>query len=124
MEGRLTADCADFADGVGRLGSFNNVLDRSLFSAYFQAMKQSAFVQVPLSEAKTYLGRLLERASRGETVYIRRGNERFLIQPVAEIDPIPIRPPGYFGNAYSDAEIKEDNRLAKASVIKAPKDLE
>jgi hypothetical protein len=35
-----------------------------------------------------------------------------------------MRPAGYFANAYSQAEIQEDNRLAKASVVKAPKDLE
>ena len=87
-------------------------------------MKQSAFVQVPLSQAKTFLGRLLERAARGDTVYIRRGDQRFLIQPVPEIDPIPIRPPGYFANTYTKAEIKTDNILAKASVIKPPRDLE
>jgi hypothetical protein len=77
-----------------------------------------------LSDAKAYLGRLLERASRGEIIYIRRGDKRFLLQPVAEIDPIPMRPAGYFSNAYSAAEIREDNKIAKASVIKAPKDLE
>lgn len=35
-----------------------------------------------------------------------------------------MRPVGYFANAYSQVEIQEDNRLAKASVICAPKDLE
>jgi hypothetical protein len=46
------------------------------------------------------------------------------LQEVPEIEPVPIRPPNYFANAYSQAEIQEDNRLAKASVIRAPKDLE
>jgi len=58
-----------------------------------------------LSHAKTYLG-------------------RFILQPVPEIEPIPTRPAGYFANAYSRAEIQEDNRLAKASAVRAPKDLE
>jgi hypothetical protein len=35
-----------------------------------------------------------------------------------------IRPPNYFAKVYSRAEIQEGNRLAKASVIRAPKDLE
>ncbi len=35
-----------------------------------------------------------------------------------------MRPAGYFANAYTCAEIQEDNRLAKASVVRAPKDLE
>ena len=77
-----------------------------------------------LSNAKTYLGRLMEKAGRGETVYIVKGHRRFVLQPVPEIEPIPVRPAGYFANAYSRAEIQEENRLAKASVIRAPKDLE
>jgi hypothetical protein len=77
-----------------------------------------------LSTAKTYLGRLMEKASRGETVYIFTGRRRFVLREVPEIEPIPMRPAGYFANTYSRAEIQEDNRLAKASVIRAPQDLE
>jgi hypothetical protein len=77
-----------------------------------------------LSKAKTYLGRLVDKAGRGETVYIIKGHRRFVLQPAPEIEPIPLRPPGYFAGAYSRAEIQEDNRLAKASVIRPPKDLE
>lgn len=77
-----------------------------------------------LSHAKTYLGRLIDKAGRGEAVYIARGQVRFLLQQVPSIDPIPIRPPGYFDNCYTKAEIRDENRLAKASVIRAPKDLE
>jgi len=77
-----------------------------------------------LSSAKTYLGRLVEKAGRGETVYIVRGRRRFILQEVPEIEPIPMRPAGFFANIYTPAEIREDNRLAKSSVIRAPKDLE
>jgi len=77
-----------------------------------------------LSNAKTYLGRLMEKASHGETVYIVKGHRRFVLQAVPEIEPIPLRLTGYFANAYSRAEIQADNRLAKASVVRAPKDLE
>jgi hypothetical protein len=77
-----------------------------------------------LSSAKTYLGRLVAKAGRGEAVYIVTGRRRFVLQEVPEIEPIPIRPAGYFANVYSQAEIREDNRLAKASVVQAPKDLE
>ena len=80
--------------------------------------------QFTLSNAKTYLGRLMEKASRGETIYIVKGRQRFVLQEVPEIEPIPVRPAGYFAHAYSRAEIQEDNRLAKASVIRAPNDLE
>lgn len=77
-----------------------------------------------LSTAKTYLGRLVEKASRGEMVYIVKGHRRFVLQEVPEIEPIPSRPAGYFTDVYTKAEIQEDNRLAKASVVRAPKDLE
>jgi hypothetical protein len=112
------------------------MLDISLNVAYIQPMKiasrprfrkqktNSQSQMFTLSNAKTYLGRLMEKASRGETIYIVRGRQRFVLQEVPEIEPIPIRPPNYFANAYSQAEIQEDNRLAKASVIRAPKDLE
>jgi hypothetical protein len=79
---------------------------------------------VSLSKAKTYLGRLVDKAAAGETVYIVKGHKRFVLQPVPEIDPIPLRPPGYFANVYSKAEIAEENRFAKASVIRPPKDIE
>jgi hypothetical protein len=78
----------------------------------------------PLSVAKTYLGRLVEKAGRGEPVYIVTGHRRFVLQEVPEIEPIPMRPPGYFAQVYSKAEAQEDNRLAKACVIQPPKDLE
>jgi hypothetical protein len=77
-----------------------------------------------LSKAKTYLGRLVEKAGHGETVYIVKGHRRFVLQEVPEIEPIPMRPAGFFASAYSKAEIQEENRLAKSSVIRAPKDLE
>lgn len=77
-----------------------------------------------LSNAKTYLGRLVAKAGRGEPVYIVTGRRRFVLQEVPEIEPIPMRPAGYFANVYSKTEIQEDNRLAKASVVRAPKDLE
>jgi len=77
-----------------------------------------------LSNAKTYLGRLVEKAGHGEVVYIVKGHRRFVLQAVPEIEPIPMRPAGFFADAYSKAEIQEENRLAKASVVRAPKDLE
>lgn len=77
-----------------------------------------------LSDAKTYLGRLMEKASQGQIVYIARGQRRFVLQEVPPIDPIPIRPIGYFADAYTKREIVEENQLAKASVLQAPRDLE
>ena len=77
-----------------------------------------------LSEAKTYLGRLVDKVRNGETVYIIRGQHRFVLQEVPPVEPIPMRPPGYFAECYSKSEIAESNRLAKASVVRPPKDLE
>jgi len=71
-----------------------------------------------LSNAKTYLGRLMEKAGKGQTVYIMRGERRFILQVVPPVDPIPIRPAGYFANCYSREEIQEQNCLAKASIIR------
>jgi hypothetical protein len=110
--------------------------DTSLDSAYVQPVRIASRSRsrrpkvnlqsqlFTLSNAKTYLGRLVEKAGRGETVYIVRGHRRFVLQAVPEIEPIPVRPAGYFASACSSAEIREENRLAKASVIRAPKDLE
>jgi len=77
-----------------------------------------------LSSAKTYLGRLVEKAGKGQTVYILRGQRRFILQEVRPIDPIPVRPPGYFSDCYGKQEVFELNQLAKASIVRAPGDLE
>lgn len=77
-----------------------------------------------LGRAKTDLSQLIARAEQGEVVYIIHGHRKFILQPVAEIEPIPVRPPGYFDNCYTAEEIAADNRLAKVSVIRAPRDLE
>lgn len=68
-----------------------------------------------LSTAKTYLGRLADKAKKGEPVYILRGNERFVLQVVPDIEPIPARPVGYF--QFDQQDIELDNRFAKASVM-------
>jgi hypothetical protein len=77
-----------------------------------------------LSKAKTYLGRLMEKARKGEPVYIVRGQHRFVLQEVPPIDPIPNRPAGYFAEIYNKEEIREQNLLAKSSVVRPPKDIE
>src|SRR5438067_701073 len=77
-----------------------------------------------LSKAKAYLGRLIEKASRGESVYIVRGQDRFILQQVFPIAPIPIRHPGFFDHAYTREEIEEQNDLAKGCVVPSPLDIE
>jgi hypothetical protein len=77
-----------------------------------------------LSYAKTFLGRLLEKAGKGETVYIIRGERRFIVQEVPPIDPIPIRPAGYFDDCYTSGDTEELNALGKDSVLAPPDDLD
>ena len=61
---------------------------------------------------------------KNQRVYIVPGRHRFILQEVPEIEPIPLRPPGYFANCYTNEVIASDNRLSKASVVRAPKGLE
>ena len=77
-----------------------------------------------LSTAKTYLGRLTDKAMKGEPVYIVRGEHRFVLRHLPPFDPIPMRPAGYFANHDTAAETATLNQQAKASVIRAPQDLE
>lgn len=71
-----------------------------------------------LSHAKAYLGRLIEKAEQGRDIFIVRGRKRFCLQFVPEIEPIPIRPPGYF---QLDAEdIALDKQFSAANVIPRP----
>lgn len=123
---------------AGRQGknSIERKLDNSLRIDYLQFMKTAAksvnrsridlgSETFSLSSAKAYLGRLIDKAGNGEAVYIVRGQRRFLLQEVPQIDPIPMRPPGYFARCYNNkAEIAEENSLAKASVVRPPEDLE
>ena len=110
-------------------------LDISLKTGYCQPMKVAhrplrrrkvnfRSDSFSLSNAKTYLGRLVEKASKGQTVYIVRGQHRFILREVPPIEPIPIRPAGYFANCHGQEEVREQNKLAKASVVRAPADLE
>ena len=77
-----------------------------------------------LSSTKANLGRLMAKAMKGEKVYIVRGRHQFVLQAAPGIESIPLRPSGYFANCYTPEEIAQDNRLSKASVIRAPKNLE
>ncbi len=79
--------------------------------------RQSRSNTYSLSTAKSYLGRLVDKARKGEAVYILRGSERFILQAVPDIEPIPMRPAGYFEFDAEDRSL--DKRFAKASVIPA-----
>ena len=49
-----------------------------------------------VSQAKPKLGSLLDKAGKGQSVYLRRKERLYRIEPVAEIEPIPVQPFGYF----------------------------
>jgi hypothetical protein len=132
--GRIIGDGKIMLGSECRMGG--RCLDDRLMKVYVQPMKVAnrprakkprhdfQSQRFTLSGAKSYLGRLIEKVMKGETVYIVRGRHRFILQEVPEIEPIPLRVPGYFANCYTSEEIGSDNRLSKASVVRAPKDLE
>ncbi len=49
-----------------------------------------------VSQAKPKLGSLLDQAGKGQSVYLRRKERLYRIEPVVELEPIPSRPFGYF----------------------------
>ena len=55
-----------------------------------------------VSEAKPKLGSLLDKAGAGQTIYLRRKERLYRIELVPEIEPIPLRPFGYFVNEPGD----------------------
>lgn len=65
-----------------------------------------------VSQAKPKLGRLLDQAEQGKAVYLRRKDRLFRIEPVAEIEPIPNRPLGYFTVEEDDPSVKQANLAA------------
>jgi hypothetical protein len=58
-----------------------------------------------VSQAKAKLGQLLDKAGDGQSVYVRRKERLFRIEPVTEIEPIPNRPFGYFAIEADDPMI-------------------
>ena len=49
-----------------------------------------------VSEAKPKLGELLDKVGKGQEVYLRRKHRLFRIEAIAEVEPIPVRPVGFF----------------------------
>jgi len=69
-----------------------------------------------ISEAKRRLGAMADEALRGEKVIIIRKSRLLTLQEYQPVESIPLRPPGYFKDCYTKADVKELNRLAKWSV--------
>lgn len=63
-----------------------------------------------VSQAKPKLGALLDQATKGRAVYLRRKDRLFRIEPVELPEPIPSRPVGYFEFPENDELVKLANR--------------
>ncbi len=95
------------------------------------ARDSDAMKTVTFDEARKDFDKVFQLAAEGETVVIQREEQRVALRGLQDAEgrklvdvSIPIRPPGYFAHCYTKAEIQEDNSLAQASVVRAPKDLE
>jgi antitoxin (DNA-binding transcriptional repressor) of toxin-antitoxin stability system len=62
-----------------------------------------------VSQAKAKLGQLLDKAGEGQSVFVRRKERLFRIEPVAEIEPIPNRPFGFFAIEADDPMVSLAN---------------
>lgn len=71
---------------------------------------------VSISEAKQHLGKIADRALRGEQIVIVRKSKLLVLRELELPDPVPMRPPGYFDDCYDRAAAKEDTKLAARSV--------
>ncbi|MDQ2918745.1 MAG: hypothetical protein M3R10_02565 [Verrucomicrobiota bacterium] len=76
---------------------------------------------VTISEAKQRLGEIADRAIEGDHIVIVRKSKLLVLKPLEVPEPIPMRPPGYFGDCYDKSTAKESNRLAARSVRKIVK---
>jgi len=57
-------------------------------------------------------------------VFLVGWEQRFIMQELPFIDPIPFRLAGYFANCLMQIGGRRLNQLAKVSVVRAPVDLE
>lgn len=65
-----------------------------------------------VSQAKQQLGKVADAALRGQPVLIVRKSKLLILQAYEMPEPIPLRPPGYFRDLYTEAEVKDVNYLA------------
>lgn len=72
-----------------------------------------------VSHAKQRLGKVADAALRGKPVLIIRRSKLLILQAYEMPEPIPLRPPGYFHDLYTQQEIAEINFLASRAPIRA-----
>jgi hypothetical protein len=74
-----------------------------------------------ISEAKQRLGEIADRAIEGDHIVIVRKSKLLVLKPLEVTEPVPMRPPGYFRDCYSEDAARESNKLAARSVRKIVK---
>ncbi len=68
-----------------------------------------------LSAAKQHLGRVADESSKGHPVLILRKSRILILQKNQRMDPIPMRPEGYFLDCTTKKEAITSHRLASKS---------
>jgi len=68
-----------------------------------------------ISQAKRHLGEIADRVIEGEHVVIIRKSQLLTIKTLDIMEPVPIRPQGYFDDCYDKSGVKESNKLAARS---------
>jgi hypothetical protein len=67
---------------------------------------------ISVSQAKQRLGKVADAALRGKPVLIIRKSKLLILQAYEMPEPVPLRPPGYFRDLYTEQETSEANYLA------------
>ena len=67
---------------------------------------------ISVSQAKQRLRKVADDALKGKPVLIIRKSKLLILQAYQLPEPIPLRPPGYFQELYSEEETAEVNYLA------------
>ena len=65
-----------------------------------------------VSQAKQRLGKVADAALRGDPVLIIRKSKLLILQAYEMPEPIPLRPPGYFRDLYTEQETAAVNYLS------------
>ena len=78
-------------------------------------------ITISVSEAKQRLGEIADRVIEGEQIVIVRKSKLLVLKQLEIPEPVPMRPPGYFDDCYSESDVKELNKLASYSVQKIVK---
>lgn len=71
-----------------------------------------------VSQAKQRLGKVADSVLRGKPILIIRKSKLLILQAYEMPEPIPLRPPGYFNDLYSEQEVAEVNYLASRAPVR------